>query len=91
MIRGLNIAGNTGVFAILVHALSDQARQFYLSRGFVASPLQPMTLLMKPFDQSLQNRIEALPPSAKPPLEMTHLPARKKWFSLLHARWNALM
>ena len=46
MMRGLNIAGNAGVFAILVHALSDQARQFYLSRGFVASPLQPMTLLM---------------------------------------------
>jgi len=30
----------------LVHALSDQAKQFYLSRGFVESPLQPMTLFM---------------------------------------------
>jgi GNAT superfamily N-acetyltransferase len=46
MIRAINVAGNAGVFAILVHALSDQARQFYLSRGFVQSPLQPMTLLM---------------------------------------------
>ncbi len=46
MIRAVNVAGNAGVFAILVHALSDQARQFYLSRGFVESPLQPMTLLM---------------------------------------------
>jgi GNAT superfamily N-acetyltransferase len=47
MIRAVNVAGNAGVFAILVHALSDQAKQFYLSRGFVESPLQPMTLLHK--------------------------------------------
>ena len=46
MIRVVNVAGNAGVFAILLHALSEQARQFYLSRGFVESPLQPMTLLM---------------------------------------------
>ena len=26
--------------------LGEGARQFYLSRGFVASPLQPMTLIM---------------------------------------------
>ncbi len=46
MLRSINIASNAGVFAILVHALSEQAKQFYLSRGFVASPLQPMTLMM---------------------------------------------
>jgi GNAT superfamily N-acetyltransferase len=46
MLRAVNVASDAGVFAILVHALSDQARQFYLSRGFVESPLQPMTLLM---------------------------------------------
>lgn len=46
MLRAVNVAGDAGVFAILVHALSDQARQFYLSRGFVESPLQRMTLLM---------------------------------------------
>ena len=46
MIRAVSVARDAGVFAILVHALSDQARQFYLSRGFVESPLQPMTLLM---------------------------------------------
>jgi hypothetical protein len=34
------------VFAIMVHALSEQAKRFYLSRGFVESPLQPMTLMM---------------------------------------------
>lgn len=46
LIRSTNVASNTGVFALLVHALSDQAKQFYLSRGFVESPLQPMTLMM---------------------------------------------
>jgi len=46
MLRAVAVAGNAGVAAILIHAISDQARQFYLSRGFVASPLQPMTLMM---------------------------------------------
>jgi GNAT superfamily N-acetyltransferase len=46
MLRAVHVAGDTGVFAILVHALSEQARRFYLSRGFVESPLQPMTLIM---------------------------------------------
>lgn len=46
MIRTVNVSRDAGVFAILVHALSDQAKLFYLSRGFVESPLQPMTLFM---------------------------------------------
>jgi GNAT superfamily N-acetyltransferase len=46
MLRAVHIAGDTGVFALLVHALSEPAKQFYLSRGFVQSPLQPMTLFM---------------------------------------------
>ncbi len=46
MLRAVNIAHDAGVFAILVHALSEEAKQFYLSRGFVESPLQPMTLMM---------------------------------------------
>lgn len=46
MLRAVNVSGEAGVFALLVHALSDQAKQFYLSRGFVESPLQPMTLIM---------------------------------------------
>ncbi len=46
MLRAVSVSGDAGVFAILVHALSDPAKQFYLSRGFVESPLQPMTLLM---------------------------------------------
>lgn len=46
MLRAVNIANDAGVFAILVHALSDEAKKFYLSRGFVESPLQAMTLIM---------------------------------------------
>lgn len=46
LIRSVNVASETGVFAILVHALSEPAKRFYLSRGFVESPLQPMTLMM---------------------------------------------
>ena len=46
MIRAIGIAGNAGVSAILLHAISEPARQFYLSRGFRESPVQPMTLIM---------------------------------------------
>ncbi|MCD6705356.1 MAG: GNAT family N-acetyltransferase [Thiobacillus sp.] len=46
MLRSVSISSNARVFALLVHALTEQAKQFYLSRGFVASPLQPMTLMM---------------------------------------------
>ena len=35
MIRAVSVAGDAGVFALLVHALTDAAKQFYLSRGFV--------------------------------------------------------
>lgn len=46
MLRAVSLASDAGVFAIVVHALSLEAKQFYLSRGFVQSPLQPMTLIM---------------------------------------------
>ena len=46
MLRAVNVSGDAGVFAILVHALSNPAKQLYRSRGFVESPLQPMTLIM---------------------------------------------
>lgn len=35
-----------GIRSLLVHALSDQAKAFYEHHGFVASPTQPMTLLL---------------------------------------------
>lgn len=46
LIRSTSVASNAGIFALLVHTLSDEAKQFYLSRGFVESPLQSMTLIM---------------------------------------------
>lgn len=46
MIRAVKVSGDAGIFALMVHALSEQAMRFYLSRGFVESPLQPMTLIM---------------------------------------------
>lgn len=46
MLRAVNVASDTGVFALLIHALSEPAKRFYLSRGFLESPLEPMTLLM---------------------------------------------
>jgi GNAT superfamily N-acetyltransferase len=46
MLRAVRVAGNAGIFTVLVHALSEQAKRFYLSRGFAESPLQPMTLLI---------------------------------------------
>lgn len=45
--RALQAGEIAGVTALLVHALSDEAKRFYLSRGFVESPVQPMTLMMR--------------------------------------------
>lgn len=46
LLRSVHIAEDAGVYALLLHAISEPAKQFYLSRGFVESPLKPMTLLM---------------------------------------------
>lgn len=35
-----------GVRAVLVHAINDPARQFYLHHGFQPSPVDPMALMM---------------------------------------------
>lgn len=44
--RAIRAAEIAGVTALLVHALSEQARRFYLSRGFIESPVKPMTLCL---------------------------------------------
>src|SRR5579871_4950579 len=44
--RVQSVADNAGVRALLVHAMSERARQFYVHYGFRASPLQPMTLML---------------------------------------------
>lgn len=45
-LRTLQAADVAGVAAILVHAISEDARRFYLSRGFLESPIDPMTLCL---------------------------------------------
>ena len=35
-----------GVAALLAHALSEDAKRFYRSRGFVESPIKPMTMCL---------------------------------------------
>lgn len=45
-LRVLSAADVAGVRAILVHALSDDAKRFYESCGFVESPTDPMTLVV---------------------------------------------
>ena len=45
--RALAVSTNAGVRALLVHALNDSARQFYLHYGFQASALHPMTLMLR--------------------------------------------
>ena len=44
--RAIQAADIAGVTALLVHAISEQARRFYLSRGFIESPVKPMTLCL---------------------------------------------
>lgn len=44
--RSLRAAEHVGVKAMLVHAISDEAKQFYLARGFSESPITPMTLCL---------------------------------------------
>lgn len=46
LLRTLQAADIVGVAALLVHALSEEAKRFYKSRGFVESPLKPMTMCL---------------------------------------------
>ena len=45
--RAMAVSENTGVRALLVHALNETARDFYVHYGFQSSPLDPMTLMLR--------------------------------------------
>lgn len=45
--RAITVSQNTGVRALLVHALHERARQFYQHYGFQESPQHPMTLMLR--------------------------------------------
>jgi GNAT superfamily N-acetyltransferase len=44
--RVMQAADSIGVRGLLVHAISDEAKSFYLKLGFDPSPLEPMTLMI---------------------------------------------
>lgn len=46
ILRALQAAEIAGITALLVHALSEDAKRFYRSRGFLESPIKPMTLCL---------------------------------------------
>lgn len=46
ILRTITVAKQAGIKAILVHALSEEARKFYLRCGFIESPLDPMILMI---------------------------------------------
>jgi GNAT superfamily N-acetyltransferase len=45
--RAIAVSQNTGVRALLVHALHEQAKAFYEHYGFQESPTHPMTLMLR--------------------------------------------
>ena len=46
LMRIINAAEQIGVRAVLVHALDEQARNFYLKHGFYESPTNDLTLMV---------------------------------------------
>ncbi|AKG21002.1 GNAT family N-acetyltransferase [Calothrix sp. 336/3] len=46
ILRTLQAAKIAGIRAIIVHAISPQAKEFYEKCGFIASPVAPMTLML---------------------------------------------
>lgn len=47
ILRTLKATEIAGIRAVLVHAISKEAKQFYEKCGFVASPIDSMTLMVK--------------------------------------------
>lgn len=45
--RTIGVSADAGIRALLVHAPSERAPQFYLHYGFEASTLHPMTLMLR--------------------------------------------
>ncbi len=46
-LRAVNVSEHVGIRALLVHAVNDAAKQFYIRRGFQPSPANPYTLMIK--------------------------------------------
>ena len=46
VLRTVQAAEIAGIRAILVHAISETARRFYESHGFISSPVDPLTVMI---------------------------------------------
>lgn len=46
VMRAAQAGGILGIRGVLVHAISNDAKAFYEHHGFLASPTQPMTLIL---------------------------------------------
>jgi hypothetical protein len=46
ILRTVQAAEIAGIRVILVHAISDAAKRFYEKHGFIASPVDPMTVMI---------------------------------------------
>lgn len=46
ILRTIQAAEIAGIRAILVHAISEEAKRFYTARGFIMSPLDPLVLMI---------------------------------------------
>jgi len=46
VLRALRLSRDMGIRALLCHALHEDAQRFYLHHGFVASPVEPLTVML---------------------------------------------
>jgi predicted N-acetyltransferase YhbS len=46
VLRTMRLSEEMGIRALLCHAISDQAKKFYLYHGFIESPIAPMTVML---------------------------------------------
>lgn len=46
ILRILQAADIAGIKAIVVHAISEEAKRYYLARSFIESPANPMTMIL---------------------------------------------
>ena len=47
LLRCSRVANEIGIAALLVHCLSEHAKAFYMQYGFIESPFEKMTLLLR--------------------------------------------
>lgn len=46
LLRSLAVSKSVGIRAVLIHAISEDAKRFYLNYGFQVSPIDSMTLML---------------------------------------------